>query len=98
MDKGERFESRVNDFCVTPPNEKRTRKTSEMTSKTNDIGPNDIVVDVPPEQRTSCELVTLIRKLRWIGMESEAAQLQTVLRSVPPDERASLLAAPRSTD
>jgi len=55
-------------------------------------------VDVSPEERTSCELVTLIRKLRWIGMETEAGQLQTVLRKVPPDRRASLLAAPHSTD
>jgi hypothetical protein len=55
-------------------------------------------MDVSPEERTSCELVTLIRKLRWIGMETEAGELQTVLRKVPPDRRASLLAAPHSTD
>ena len=55
-------------------------------------------VDVSPDEGTSCELVTLIRKLRWIGMEAEAGQLQTALRKIPPDRRASLLAAPHSTD
>jgi hypothetical protein len=29
---------------------------------------HDEVVDVTPEERRSCELVTLIRKLRWIGL------------------------------
>jgi hypothetical protein len=68
-----------------------------MKSNANKISLND-KVDVSPEERASCELVTLIRKLRWIGMETEAGQLQTVLRKVPPDIRASLLAAPHSTD
>ena len=58
----------------------------------------DRAVDVPPEQRAARELVTLIRKLRWIGMETEAGQLQTILRRFPPDRRASLLAGPHSTD
>jgi hypothetical protein len=68
-----------------------------MKSNANKISLHD-KVNVSPEERTSCELVTLIRKLRWIGMETEAGQLQTVLRKVPPDRRASLLAAPHSTD
>jgi hypothetical protein len=68
-----------------------------MKSKANNIRLHD-KVDVHPDERTSCELVTLIRKLRWIGMETEAGQLQTVLRTIPPDRRASLLAAPHSTD
>lgn len=69
-----------------------------MKSTTNNIDPNDIVVDVHPEERTSCELVTLIRKLRWIGMESEAAQLQTVVGKIPPDRRPNLMAFHNSTD
>ena len=74
----------------------RQRKR-QMKSNANKNRPHD-KADVAPEERTSCELVTLIRKLRWIGMETEAGQLQTVLRRVPPDRRASLLAAPHSTD
>jgi len=69
-----------------------------MKSNTNKDRLHDEVVHVTPEERASCELVTLIRKLRWIGMEAEAGRLQTVLRKFPPDRRASLLAAPHSTD
>ena len=69
-----------------------------MKSKANNNGLNDIVPDVPPEERTSYELVTLIRKLRWIGLEAEAGQLQTVLRKIPQDRRVSLMAIPHSTD
>jgi hypothetical protein len=35
--------------------------------------------DVSPEQRAAAELVKRIRKLRWIGMEEEAEQLQITL-------------------
>ena len=73
------------DFQPTLPKKKQARENVRMKSKANNDAPNDIVVDVPPEERTSCELVTLIRKLRWIGMETEAGRLQTVLRGVPPD-------------
>jgi hypothetical protein len=45
-----------------------------------------------------CELATLIRKLRWIGMEEEARQLQRVVRSLPPEERGTVSAGPFSTD
>jgi len=61
-------------------------------------GPLDIVVDGRGEQRAAHQLVTLIRKLRWIGMETEALQLQTILSRFPPDKRASLLADPDGTD
>jgi hypothetical protein len=57
-----------------------------------------IVVDVTPEQRAARELAKLIRKLRWIGMEQEAEQLQTALGRFPSDKRASVLAGPHSTD
>ena len=51
-----------------------------------------------PEQRAACEVVKLIRKLRWIGMEREAKQLQMALSGFPSDKRASLVAGPHSTD
>jgi hypothetical protein len=40
----------------------------------------------------------LIRKLRWIGMEDEARRLQTVVSSLPPDERGTVSAGPFFTD
>lgn len=56
------------------------------------------IVDVTPEQKAAREVVKLIRKLRWIGLEQEAKQLQTALSGFPSDKRASLLAGPHSTD
>jgi len=56
------------------------------------------VADETPEQKASREVVKLIRKLRWIGLEREAEQLQTALGGFPSDKRASLLAGPHSTD
>ena len=50
------------------------------------------------ERRTPDELVKLIRKLRWMGMEEEAQRLQTVLRRQSPDEINTVLAGPESTD
>ncbi len=52
--------------------------------------------DVPVEERTSVELVQLIKKLRWIGMEAEAERLQIVLREVDP--AATLVGGPWDTD
>jgi hypothetical protein len=77
---------------------KGNQREMPMKSNTNKNRLHDEVVDVTPEERTSWELVTLIRKLRWIGLETEARQLQTVLRKIPPDRRASLMAVPHSTD
>jgi hypothetical protein len=57
-----------------------------------------LVVDETPEQPAAREVVKLIRKLRWIGLEAEAKELQVVLSGFPPDERGSLLAGPHSTD
>ncbi len=48
------------------------------------------------EERTSIELVKLVKKLRWIGMDEEAKQVQEVLREVDP--AATLLAGPWDTD
>jgi hypothetical protein len=49
------------------------------------------------EQRTSNELVKLIRKLRWMGMEEEAESIEDKLsvRRVAAD---SVVAAMRETD
>ena len=52
----------------------------------------------PMEELTSAELVKMIRKLRWIGLEEEARQLQAALDRFPPGERAVLPAAPRECD
>jgi hypothetical protein len=60
--------------------------------------PELLNVDVTAEQKAACEVVKLIRKLRWIGMEREAEQLQTALSGFPSDKRASLVACPHSTD
>jgi hypothetical protein len=55
----------------------------------------DVLVDVAPEQRRTADLIKHIRKLRWIGMEQEAAKLQLALACFPPAERAIILTAPR---
>ena len=44
------------------------------------------------------EWAKLIRKLRWIGLEDEARRLQTVVSSLPPDERGTVSAGPFFTD
>jgi hypothetical protein len=40
----------------------------------------------PPAPPTSAELTKLIRKLRWIGLEDEARQLQVALDRFPADQ------------
>lgn len=52
--------------------------------------------DVSIVERTLSELARLVRKLRWIGMQEEAEQMQLVLRRV--DSAAILLAGPHDTD
>jgi len=52
--------------------------------------------DVSVVERTSNELIKLVRKLRWIGMEEEARQMKVVLRRVHPV--AALLVGPFDTD
>jgi hypothetical protein len=54
--------------------------------------------EVTTEQRQSDEVIKLIRKLRWIGLKSEAKELQDVLEGLPSPHRGSLAAGPRSTD
>jgi hypothetical protein len=50
------------------------------------------------ERRTPNELVRLIRKLRWMGMEEEAQRLQAVLSRQPRDQTGTVLEGPGSTD
>ncbi|MFN3350076.1 hypothetical protein [Pseudorhodoplanes sp.] len=50
------------------------------------------------QQLTSAELVKLIRKLRWIGLEEEARQLQVVLDRFPQEQRAILPGTPAECD
>jgi hypothetical protein len=50
------------------------------------------------EQRTSNELVKLIRKLRWIGMEEEADTLAEELALRRATDSISVVAQPRDTD
>ena len=52
--------------------------------------------DVSSEQRTSSDLVKMIRKLRWIGNEEEAERLQNSLCRIPRGD--SLLAVTCDTD
>jgi hypothetical protein len=50
-----------------------------------------------PVEKASREWAKLIRKLRWIGMEGEARQLELALSTLPAEERA-VSADPPSTD
>ena len=48
------------------------------------------------EQRTANELVKLIRKLRWMGLEGEAEHVQMAQCRGPAGD--AVLAAPHETD
>jgi hypothetical protein len=50
------------------------------------------------ENRGSNELIRLIRKLRWMGMDDEAAGLQNELGQRRSADADSVLATPRDTD
>jgi len=54
--------------------------------------------DGPTEQGASDELVKLIRKLRWMGMEEEAKKLQNHLALCGVPAADSVVEAPRETD
>jgi hypothetical protein len=55
-------------------------------------------VEVTAEERQPDQVIKLIRKLRWIGLETEAKELQDVLEGLPSPRRGSLVAGPHSTD
>jgi hypothetical protein len=40
----------------------------------------------------------MIRKLRWIGRDDEARELEKVLSHMPPTQRGTVLADPTNTD
>lgn len=44
------------------------------------------------------DLIRLMLKLRWIGMEKEAELLAHTIRTIPASARASVLNSPTSTD
>ena len=50
------------------------------------------------DQRSPREWATLIRKLRWIGLEDEAQRLQLAVSTLPSDQRGSVSDGPFSTD
>lgn len=49
-------------------------------------------------QRGSNELIKLIRKLRWVGMEEEAERLQAELMRRDSETSESVIATSRDTD
>ena len=55
-------------------------------------------VKVMAQEQQTDEVVQLIRKLRWIGLESEAKELQDVLEGFSSSRRGTLVAGPHSTD
>jgi hypothetical protein len=50
------------------------------------------------EQRASDELIKLITKLRWMGLDEEAISIEQRLLSYPFRPGESVLAGPRDTD
>ena len=58
----------------------------------------DVRLELTAEQRESAEVIKLIRKLRWIGLENEAKELQDILGGLPCPRTGSLVAGPHSTD
>ena len=55
-------------------------------------------LDVSAEQRTPNELIHLIRKLRWMGMEDEAKIMEAQVAACrnPPED--NVVGGPRDTD
>jgi hypothetical protein len=60
--------------------------------------PGDARLEKTAEERQPDEVIKLIRKLRWIGLEREARELQHVLEGSSCRHRGSLVAGPHSTD
>lgn len=54
------------------------------------------IADAPPEQRDPRELVQMIRKLRWMGLEDEERQLVSELNTNCLVE--CVIGDPRDTD
>jgi hypothetical protein len=47
-------------------------------------------------QQHADELIKLLRKLRWMGLDAEAERMEAALRGASPAD--SVLAAPHDTD
>ena len=56
------------------------------------------IVDISVQRQAAADLVKLIRKLRWIGMEEEARQLQVALSRFPLEQRATVVSNVTNTD
>jgi hypothetical protein len=69
-----------------------------MSIRTIYLDRNRVVLNPSPQECAAREVVKLIRKLRWIGLETEARELQAVLGEFPSEIRESPLAAPQGTD
>ena len=67
-----------------------------METQINDHKNDHAIPDVTADQRASNEMIKLIRKLRWIGMESEARRLEFTLSGTPPADCVG--AEPRETN
>jgi hypothetical protein len=50
------------------------------------------------EERSPHDWAQLVCKLRWIGMPEEARRLELAVNTLRPEERASVLGEPLSTD
>ena len=60
--------------------------------------PGDTRLEGTAEECQSDEVIKLIRKLRWVGLEREVRELQHVLEGSSSPHHGSLVAGPHSTD
>jgi hypothetical protein len=60
------------------------------------IAVQDARAEIPSDERSPSELMELICKLRWIGLEQEAAQMQTEMHRKLPG--GGVLTSQRETD
>jgi hypothetical protein len=51
-----------------------------------------------PAQPIPQDWARLIRKLRWIGLEEEAARLEIAVSTLPPEKNGSVSCGPFNTD
>jgi len=100
-DCGEFHEWRVGEGILSCPGvAKKLEPVNTLCSKQRLLMERTANAGEPPElsseQRIARELVKRIRKLRWIGEEEKARQLQAALSEMPPGE--SVLLLPVNTD
>ena len=63
----------------------------------HNLRPTAINMTTPYDQESG-ECVKLIRKLRWVGLEKEAEDLEEALRTFAPNTRGAVVAEPICTD